>query len=942
VRAASSTCRLLLAVLSLQTIAAAADAPAVAAGGAGSVRRPNIVFFLCDDLGMGDIAALGSKQIRTPNIDRLFAQGTRLARHWAGNAVCAPSRCVLMTGRHPGHAVVRSNREAKPEGQAPMPAGTVTLATLLHDAGYATGGFGKWGLGGPGSVSDPIACGFDEFFGYNCQRQAHSFYPDHLWDGRERVELDGRTYSADLIAARQLEFVRRHAGRPFFLYCPTTVPHLALEVPADEPSLAEYARQFAGEPPYTGGKGYVPCERPLATYAAMITRMDREVGRIVALLESLGLADDTIFVFSSDNGGTIPGVGGIDTLRMGSHAGMREWKGTPYEGGLRVPTVAVWPGKIPAGRSIAGPTGFEDWLPTLLELAGLRDRIPEGLDGRSLAGPLRGDADAPADRTLYRELTEGNWQAAVAGRWKAVRRAASRKSAQPLATELYDLDADPAESRDLAAAHPEVVARMEMILAREHVPHPDWPLPLVDGRTTGKPAAAMPAAGGGTAAGTGAAGRPPSVLVILSDDQRADTIQALGNPSIRTPALDALVARGAVCERAYCMGSTQGAVCVPSRAMMLSGRSLFRIDERLRGCDTWPEAFARAGYRTFLTGKWHNGAASATRCFAAGRDVFCGGMHAQRAVPVVSFSDHGEPVPAAVTDTHSSELFGKAAVAFVESVGDEPFFAWVAFTAPHDPRQPPTGFRERLAGREPSPPANFLPRHPFDNGELAIRDEKLLGWPRTREAISRELADYYACIEGMDAEIGRILAALEAAGRLDDTIVLFTSDHGLAIGSHGLLGKQNLYEHSMRAPAVIAGPGVPAGRRSPALCYLHDLVATVGELAGVAPPEGNEGRSLLPVLRGEQPAVRDELLLAYRDVQRAIVTPDWKLIEYPQAGRTQVFDLARDPDERSDLATDPALAARRAELAARLEAAARAAADPRADGSGKSQRRKAG
>jgi len=174
-------------------------------------------------------------------------------------------------------------------------------------------------------------------------------------------------------------------------------------------------------------------------------------------------------------------------------------------------------------------------------------------------------------------------------------------------------------------------------------------------------------------------------------------------------------------------------------------------------------------------------------------------------------------VPAAVTDTHSSELFGKAAVAFVESVGDEPFFAWVAFTAPHDPRQPPTGFRERLAGREPSPPANFLPRHPFDNGELAIRDEKLLGWPRTREAISRELADYYACIEGMDAEIGRILAALEAAGRLDDTIVLFTSDHGLAIGSHGLLGKQNLYEHSMRAPAVIAGPGVTANTTITAL-----------------------------------------------------------------------------------------------------------------------------
>jgi len=930
---------LLVAFLALRAIADAADAPSAAAAAAGSARRPNIVFFLCDDLGMGDIAALGSKQIRTPNIDRLFARGTRLTRHWAGNAVCAPSRCVLMTGRHPGHAVVRSNREAKPEGQAPMPAGTVTLATMLHAAGYATGGFGKWGLGGPGSVSDPLACGFDEFFGYNCQREAHSFYPDHLWDGRERVELDRKTYSADLIAERQLAFVRRHAGRPFFLYVPTTVPHLALEVPADEPSLADYAKQFAGEEPYTGGKGYVPCARPLATYAAMITRMDRELGRIVTLLEELGIADDTVFVFSSDNGATIPGVGGIDTLRMGSHAGMREWKGTPYEGGLRVPAVAVWPGKIPAGRTIAAPTGFEDWLPTLLDLAGLRDRIPPGLDGQSLAGPLCGDADAAAERPLYRELTEGNWQAAVAGRWKAVRRAATRKSAQPLPTELYDLAADPAESRDVAAAHPDVVAKMEAILAREHVPHPDWPLPLVDGPPDAKPAAA---AGGDKAARSSAGGRPPSVLVILSDDQRADTIHALGNPRIRTPALDALVARGSVCDRAYCMGSMQGAVCVPSRAMMLSGRSLFRSDEGLRGCDTWPEAFARAGYRTFLTGKWHNGAASATRCFAAGRSVFCGGMHDQRAVPVVSFSDHGEPTKAAETGTHATELFGTAAVEFVESLADEPFFAWVAFTAPHDPRQPPAGFRERFAGHEPPPPANFLPEHPFDNGELAIRDEKLLGRPRTRAAIARELADYYACIEGMDAQIGRIVAALAAKGRLDDTVILFTSDHGLALGSHGLLGKQNLYEHSMRAPAVIAGPGVPAGLRSPGLCYLPDLVATVGDLAGVPPPDTSECTSLLPVLRGDAPAVRQALLLAYRDVQRALVTPDWKLIQYPAAGRTQLFNLAQDPDELVDLAEDPAARGRRHDLESRLEAAERAAGDPLVDRPPPAARKKAG
>lgn len=422
--------------------------------------------------------------------------------------------------------------------------------------------------------------------------------------------------------------------------------------------------------------------------------------------------------------------------------------------------------------------------------------------------------------------------------------------------------------------------------------------------------------------------RPPSVLVILSDDQRADTIHALGNEAIRTPALDSLVARGTVCERAYCMGGMNAAVCVPSRAMLLSGRSLFRIDEDLRDGDTWPERFERAGYRTFVTGKWHNGKPALRRCFAEGDSVFLGGMHDQWRVPTVSFRDHGEPAAGERREIHSSELFGAAAERFVERLGDEPFFAWLSFTAPHDPRQAPEEFRRRWEGREPSPPANFLPEHPFDNGELRIRDEKLLGWPRTRADVARSLADYYACVEAMDARIGRVLAALEAKGRLADTIVLFTSDHGLALGSHGLLGKQNLYEHSMRSPAILAGPGVPAGGRVAALAYLFDLMATVGDLARVAPPAGNEGRSLMAVMRGERPAVRDTLLLAYRDVQRALVTSDWKLITYPRVERTQLFALSADPLEVHDLGAAPGEGPRLASLRERLAVAQREAHDP--------------
>ena len=482
-----------------------------------SGRPPNVVFFLCDDLGTGDLSVLGSRDIRTPHIDALFARGTRLTRHWSGSAVCAPSRCVLLTGSHPGHAVVRSNREFKPEGQAPMPDGTVTLVRIFRDAGYATGGFGKWGLGPPGSHSDPIACGFDRFFGYNCQREAHTFYPDHLWDDRRRVEIGnpaangeprvarsgmvaadpppaesaferftGQQYAPDLIAAEHLAFVRDHAARPFFLYLPTTVPHLALQVPADEPSLEHYLEQFGPEAPYLGGRGYVPCRRPLATYAAMITRMDREVGRLVSLLDELGLTDHTIFVFTSDNGATDPGRGGLDTARLRSNGSLRQWKGSPYEGGLRVPAVVVWPGRISGGGVIDTPTGFEDWLPTLLELAGLSGRIPPGLDGISLAEALTGRGTAPAERILYRELTEGLWQAVTDGRWKAVRKAVGAKQpdqARPI--ELYDLSADPAEAHDVAAAHADVVARLAAVMDSEHRPDPNWPLPFADAAAAG-------------------------------------------------------------------------------------------------------------------------------------------------------------------------------------------------------------------------------------------------------------------------------------------------------------------------------------------------------------------------------------------------------------------------------------------------------------------------
>lgn len=393
-----------------------------------------------------------------------------------------------------------------------------------------------------------------------------------------------------------------------------------------------------------------------------------------------------------------------------------------------------------------------------------------------------------------------------------------------------------------------------------------------------------------------AAGDRPNVLVIVSDDQRADTI---GSPVVKTPNLDALAREGTTFRRAYCMGSLQGAVCVPSRAMFLTGRSLFRVDEKLKSEELWPQAMARAGYATFGTGKWHNGQPSYRRGFAAGPPVFFGGMGDQFKVKVVDASGPR------LAEGYSTDLFFDAAEGFLRAHdGARPYFLYVSLTVPHDPRTPPPEYAAMY--RDVPLPRNFKPEHPFDNGEMEVRDEKLLSRPRNPDDVRRELAAYYGMISHLDARVGRLMKAVD----LTKTLVVFFSDHGLALGSHGLLGKQNLYEHSMRAPLILAGPGVPKGATSDAMGYLFDVFPTVAALAKVPLPEGVEGRNLLE-------GGRTSIFTAYRDVQRALRTERWKIIRYPKAGRTQVFDLAEDPDELNDLSGDEA---RVKELTVQLEA----------------------
>jgi arylsulfatase A-like enzyme/metal-dependent hydrolase (beta-lactamase superfamily II) len=397
-----------------------------------------------------------------------------------------------------------------------------------------------------------------------------------------------------------------------------------------------------------------------------------------------------------------------------------------------------------------------------------------------------------------------------------------------------------------------------------------------------------------------------NILFLLADDQRADTIAALGNSHIKTPNLDRLVREGTAFTRAYRMGSLQGAVCVPSRAMILTGRSLFRVRDDLAKQDTWPEAFGRQGYTTFLAGKWHNQPASALRTFQKGKSIFFGGMGNPYSLALRDISPEHTLVNERESGEHSVRRFADAACEFLRGQsGAAPFLCYVAFNLPHDPRIAEAEYHRRYNADLPPLPQNFKPQHPFNNGTLTIRDEALAPWPRTSEVVRQHLADYYASITFLDSQAGRILDALRASGQYERTLIVFTSDHGLAIGSHGLFGKQNLYDHSMRSPLVIAGPGVPKGRRSDAMCYLLDVFPTLGELTGVSAPEGNEGRSLVPNLADPSRPGRDSIFTAYGELQRAVRDDRWKLIVYPRVNKTQLFNLEGDPIEMHDLANDP-------------------------------------
>ena len=468
---------------------------------------PNIVLIMADDLGYRELGSYGQEKIKTPHLDQLAKDGMKFTRNYSGNAVCAPSRCVLMTGKHPGHAWVRNNSEVKPEGQRPIPDSELTIAEVLKQIGYKTGAFGKWGLGAPATVGDPVNQGFDRFFGYNCQRHAHSYYPSYLWDNTKRIQLNnnppvfghakfpkdadpndpkvydqfkGADYAPDRINKQALEFIKRNKNKPFFLYYPTIIPHVALHVPDEE--LKPYLAQKWNDPPFSkaNGYGYTPHFTPRAAYAAMISRMDRYIGNVLQLLDELKLSDDTIVIFTSDNG-TTHLKQEVDYDFFQSVTPLRGLKGSLYEGGIRVPLIVKWPEKVKPDSTSDYVTGLEDWMPTLLELIGHQEATPQNTDGISIAPTLLGTSQ-DSRAFLYREFSGyGGQQAVWLGDYKGIRTNMLRKNNKsPLAIQLYNLKDDIAESNDISQDNPEVVAQIRSIMAKQHVPSEQFPFGPID------------------------------------------------------------------------------------------------------------------------------------------------------------------------------------------------------------------------------------------------------------------------------------------------------------------------------------------------------------------------------------------------------------------------------------------------------------------------------
>ena len=442
-----------------------------------NIEKPNIVYILADDLGYGDVGYLGQQKFDTPNIDKLAAEGMVFTQHYSGSTVCAPSRSALLTGIHTGHTAIRGNKEVRPEGQHPMPAETFTLAEMLKEAGYKTSVYGKWGLGFPGSEGDPNMQGFDEFYGYNCQRVAHNYYPYHLWHNQEKVILKGNegkgqgVYVPDLIHEKAITFIEQNKDNPFFMFYASALPHAELLLP--EEYITPYKGKLLPEtkhvgvddgPTYKNG-GYGSQDHPHAAFAAMIHHLDAQVGDIINKLEELGIADNTLVVFTSDNGPH--SEGGADPEYFDSNGIYKGFKRDLYEGGVHVPMIVKWPNTIKAGSTTDHISAFWDIMPTFADVTGVQ--VADDLDGISFLPTLLGKETQKKHEYLYWEFHEKGGRTAIRkGKWKGVKYHVLKNPKKRI--ELYNLEVDPGEENNVAAQHPELVAELTKLMQEARTP----------------------------------------------------------------------------------------------------------------------------------------------------------------------------------------------------------------------------------------------------------------------------------------------------------------------------------------------------------------------------------------------------------------------------------------------------------------------------------------
>ncbi len=876
-------------------------------------KRPNIVIVMPDDVGYGDFSVNGSPIVRTPNIDAFARESVRFTDFHV-SPTCSPTRAALMTGRHEFRSGVCHTFDERER----LSLKASTLAQMLKSAGYTTGIFGKWHLGDEAAYQ-PEKRGFDEIYIHGAGGIGQTF-PGSCGDAPGNMYQDPallhngvfektKGYCTDLFFNQALQWIdaKRGGSAPFFAYITPNAAHVPLQCPD------AYAQRHDGQVPDDVAKFY-----------GMIENIDDNFGRLTARLKEWGLDRDTLVIFLTDNGGTL----GCKIF----NAGMRGMKVTPYQGGTRVPSFWRWPAGFAGNVDVPGLTAHIDVLPTLATLAGmtLEGPLKSQVEGRSLVPLLRDpQADWP-NRTFVTHV--GRWPRGEVNDWE-FKNCSIRDARFTLVnnTELFDLKADPGEKTNVIADHPDEVAKLRAA-------YDAWwadTLPRLDNEDAVGPkinpfkARYWAQFGGGPDAAlrrqmdptlpapepvkhrfTAPGRERPNFLMLFADDLTFRAVGAKNDLGIKTPNLDRLAARGTTFTHASIQGGLGGAVCVTSRAMLFTGRHIWHCgkDGDLARADktlypSWGQTLGNAGYRTFAVGKWHNGQRTLDANFQTARPIVLGGM--LESTPVTGpayhrpapgnpwtpddpkWKGHWLPRGADGATAHSSERWADAAIDHLgeASKGDRPFFVYVAFHAPHDPRQAPKQYLDVYSPENLKLPPNLLPRHPFDLGGFGDRDEILAPYPRTEAIVRTHLHEYAAIISHLDAQIGRVLDALDRSGQAENTVVVFTGDNGLALGQHGLFGKQSLYDHSIRVPLIVAGPGIPSGRRIDALVDIHSLFATTCDMAGVRIPAGVELPSLVPLLTGTKESLHDDFYGAYIQTQRLVRTEQLEADHHPRGGR---------------------------------------------------------